>query len=107
MVADSSFIMDIVVKECSDVFRGISSLVDVAGGLGGATQTIAKAFPHVECSVLELPHVVANAPTDTNVKYITGDMFESIPSANAVFLKVRPYNRQIVLSLTLSIVMIF
>jgi len=57
--------------------------------------------------VLDLPHVVANAPTDTNVKYITGDMFESIPSANAVFLKVRPYNRQIVLSLTLSIVMIF
>ncbi|EES19810.1 hypothetical protein BDA96_09G208600 [Sorghum bicolor] len=87
MVADSSFIMDVVVKECSDVFQGISSLVDVAGGLGGATQTIAKAFPHVECSVLDLPHVVANAPTDTNVKYIAGDMFESIPSANAVFLK--------------------
>jgi len=89
MVADSSFIMDVVVKECGDVFQGISScLVDVAGGLGGATQTIAKAFPHVECSVLDLPHVVANAPTDTDVKYIAGDMFESIPSANSVFLKV-------------------
>ncbi|XP_066367347.1 O-methyltransferase ZRP4-like [Miscanthus floridulus] len=87
MVADSSFIMDVVVKECGDVFQGISSLVDVAGGLGGATQTIAKAFPHVECSVLDLPHVVANAPTDTDVKYIAGDMFESIPSANSVFLK--------------------
>jgi hypothetical protein len=107
MVTDSSFIMDIVVKECSDVFQGISSLVDVSGGLGGATQTIAKAFPHVECSVLDLPHVVANASTDTNVKYIAGDMFESIPSANGVFLKVRPYNRQIVLSLSLSIVMIY
>ncbi|XP_066382529.1 O-methyltransferase ZRP4-like isoform X2 [Miscanthus floridulus] len=88
MVADSSFIMDVVVKECGDVFQGISSLVDVAGGLGGATQTIAKAFPHVECSVLDLPHVVANAPTDTDVKYIAGDMFESIPSANSVFLKI-------------------
>jgi len=88
MVADSSFIMDVVVKECGDVFQGISSLVDVAGGLGGATQTIAKAFPHVECSVMDLPHVVANAPTDTDVKYIAGDMFESIPSANSVFLKV-------------------
>ncbi|CAD6333217.1 unnamed protein product [Miscanthus lutarioriparius] len=83
MVADSSFIMDVVVKECSDVFQGISSLVDVAG----TTQTIAKAFPHVESSVLDLPHVVANAPTDTDVKYIAGDMFESIPSANSVFLK--------------------
>ncbi|CAN6332407.1 unnamed protein product [Urochloa humidicola] len=87
MVADSGFIMDIVVKECSDVFEGITSLVDVAGGLGGATQAIAKAFPHVECSVLELSHVVASAPTGTDVKYIAGDMFESVPSANAVFLK--------------------
>ncbi|CAL4894421.1 unnamed protein product [Urochloa decumbens] len=87
MVADSGFIMDIVVKECGDVFKGISSLVDVAGGLGGATQAIAKAFPHVECSVLELSHVVASAPTGTDVKYIAGDMFESVPSANAVFLK--------------------
>ncbi|PWZ17654.1 O-methyltransferase ZRP4 [Zea mays] len=87
MVADSGFIMDVVVKECGDVFRGVGSLVDVAGGLGGATQTIAKAFPDVACSVLDLPHVVANAPTDTTVKYIAGDMFESIPSANVVFLK--------------------
>ena len=69
--------------------KGISSLVDVAGGFGGATQTIAKAFPHVECSVLDLAHVIASAPTNTNVKYIVGDMFESIPSANVVFLKVR------------------
>uniref|UniRef100_A0A804Q4S6 O-methyltransferase ZRP4 n=1 Tax=Zea mays TaxID=4577 RepID=A0A804Q4S6_MAIZE len=84
---DSGFIMDVVVKECGDVFRGVGSLVDVAGGLGGATQTIAKAFPDVACSVLDLSHVVANAPTDTTVKYIAGDMFESIPSANVVFLK--------------------
>ncbi|KAL6838574.1 hypothetical protein ACP4OV_031630 [Aristida adscensionis] len=87
MVSDSSFVMDIVVKECGDVFRGVSSLVDVAGGLGGAAQAIAKAFPHVKCSVLDLPHVIANAPVSTNVEYIAGDMFESIPSANAVFLK--------------------
>jgi hypothetical protein len=89
MVADSGFIMEVVVKECGDVFRGVGSLVDVAGGLGGATQTIAKAFPDMECSVLDLSHVVANAPIDTTVKYIAGDMFESIPSANVVFLKVR------------------
>ncbi|EES19806.1 O-methyltransferase ZRP4 [Sorghum bicolor] len=88
MVADSGFIMDVMVKECGDVFQGISgSLVDVAGGLGGATQAIAKAFPHIECSVLDLPNVVAVAPTDTDVKYIAGDMFESVPSANVVFLK--------------------
>ncbi|CAN6251317.1 unnamed protein product [Urochloa humidicola] len=87
MVADSNFITDIIIKEGSDVFQGINSLIDVAGGLGGAAHAISEAFPHLECSVLELPHVVANAPTGTKVKYIDGDMFESIPPANAIFLK--------------------
>ncbi|KAF8725494.1 hypothetical protein HU200_020021 [Digitaria exilis] len=88
MIRDSSFTMDIVIKECgSSVFQGLSSLVDVAGGLGGAAQSISKAFPHVECSVLDLPHVVANPGGGGGVKYIAGDMFESIPPANAVFLK--------------------
>nr|ACF84530.1 unknown [Zea mays] len=87
MVCDSSFVMDIVVKECGDVFRGLSSLVDVAGGLGAAALAISTAFPHVQCSVLDLPHVAANAPANTSVKYIAGDMFESIPPADAVFLK--------------------
>nr|CAB3461366.1 unnamed protein product [Digitaria exilis] len=87
MVSDSSFIMDIVIKECGDVFQGLSSLIDVAGGLGGAAQSISEAFPHVVCSVLDLPRVVAKAPTSSGVKYIAGDMFESIPPANAIFLK--------------------
>nr|TKW26355.1 hypothetical protein SEVIR_3G183200v2 [Setaria viridis] len=89
MVCDSSFIMDIVIKECGDVFRGLSSLIDVAGGLGGAAQSISKAFPHVTCSVLDLPHVVAKAASSTsaNVKYVAGDMFESIPPGNAILLK--------------------
>jgi hypothetical protein len=88
MVSDSRFIMDIVIKECADAFQGISSLVDVGGGLGGAAQTISKAFPNVKCSVLDLDHVVAKAPSGTDVQYIAGDMFESVPPANAMFLKV-------------------
>lgn len=88
MVSDSHFIMDIVVKECADAFQGISSLVDVGGGLGAAAQTISKAFPDVKCSVLDLDHVVAKAPSGTDVQYIAGDMFESVPPANAMFLKV-------------------
>ncbi|KAG8068018.1 hypothetical protein GUJ93_ZPchr0005g15709 [Zizania palustris] len=87
MVSDSTFIMDIVVKEHATVFEGISSLVDVGGGLGGAAQAISKAFPEVKCSVLDLGHVVAQAPSGTLVEYVTGDMFESVPPANAIFLK--------------------
>lgn len=87
MVSDSSFVMDIAIKECGHVFQGLSSLIDVAGGLGGAALAISTAFPHVQCSVLDLPNVIANALASTNVKYIAGDMFESIPQANAIFLK--------------------
>lgn len=88
MVADSRFLMPIMLRECGEVFRGIDSLVDVAGGHGGATATIAAAFPHIKCSVLDLPHVVAGAPSDVNVQFVAGNMFESIPPATAVFLKV-------------------
>ncbi|KAG8068011.1 hypothetical protein GUJ93_ZPchr0005g16274 [Zizania palustris] len=87
MISDSNFIMDIVVKEHGVVFEGISSLVDVGGGLGGAAQAISKAFPEVKCSVLDLGHVVTKAPSGTAVEYVAGDMFESVPPANAVFLK--------------------
>lgn len=91
MVSDSRVLMGIATREYGDVFQfqGITSLIDVAGGLGGATQAISKAFPHVKCSVLDLAHVVAKAPSGTDVQYIAGDMFESVPPANAVFLKVR------------------
>ncbi|TKV95707.1 hypothetical protein SEVIR_9G379733v4 [Setaria viridis] len=87
MAADTAFLMPIVLRECAEVFRGLTSLVDVAGGLGGAAATIAAAFPDLKCTVLDLPQVVAKAPSGTDVHYVAGDVFESIPPANAVFLK--------------------
>ncbi|CAO2042016.1 unnamed protein product [Urochloa humidicola] len=89
MAADSRFLMRIVLRECAcaEVFRGVGSLVDVAGGLGGAATAIARAFPEMECTVLDLPHVVANAPCGRTVRFVAGDMFHSIPPADAVFLK--------------------
>ena len=88
MAADSRFLVPIVVEECAGIFRGIDSLVDVAGGVGGAAATIAAAFPSLKCMVLDLPHVIAKAPSVSNVQFVAGDMFESIPPANAIFLKV-------------------
>jgi|UniRef100_A0A804MK97 hypothetical protein len=89
LLAESRFLMPIVLRECGDeVFRGIDSLVDVGGGHGGAAATIAAAFPHVKCSVLDLPHVVAGAPSDACVQFVAGNMFHSIPPATAVFFKV-------------------
>ncbi|XP_025881013.2 LOW QUALITY PROTEIN: acetylserotonin O-methyltransferase 1-like [Oryza sativa Japonica Group] len=87
-VADSSFLMEIALRERGDVvFRGLRSLVDVGGGHGGAAMAIAKAFPDIKCSVLDLPHVISQAPDDGTVCFIAGDMFEDIPPADAVLLK--------------------
>uniref|UniRef100_A0A0E0DZR6 O-methyltransferase domain-containing protein n=1 Tax=Oryza meridionalis TaxID=40149 RepID=A0A0E0DZR6_9ORYZ len=84
---DTSFVMDIAVREGGDVFRGLSSLVDVGGGHGAAAMAIARAFPHIKCSVLDLPQAISEAPADGMVNFVAGNMFEYIPPANAVFLK--------------------
>ena len=89
MAHDSSLLFDVLVKDCGDVFRGLGSLVDVGGGTGSTARAIAGAFPQVKCSVLDLPRVLDTVPKDGMVEFIAGDMFEYVPPANAVLLKVR------------------
>jgi hypothetical protein len=91
MACDGRFVMDVLVRDHRDVFRGLATLVDVGGGSGGAARAIAAAFPHVRCSVLELPHVVAGIPQGERggVEFVAGDMFENVPKADAVLLKFR------------------
>uniref|UniRef100_A0A0E0JNT4 O-methyltransferase domain-containing protein n=1 Tax=Oryza punctata TaxID=4537 RepID=A0A0E0JNT4_ORYPU len=92
MACDGRFVMDVLLRGHhggAQLFRGITSLVDVGGGSGGAAKAIAAAFPHVRCTVLELPHVVATAtPGDGSVEFVAGDMFDHVPKADAVLLKV-------------------
>ncbi|XP_072993084.1 trans-resveratrol di-O-methyltransferase-like [Typha latifolia] len=86
MASDGRFVMDVVVKEHGDVFHGVTSLVDVGGGIGAAARAIAEAF-EIRCSVLDLPHVVGNIAADGVVEFVGGNMFDRIPPADAVFLK--------------------
>ncbi|XAR72579.1 Trans-resveratrol di-O-methyltransferase [Bertholletia excelsa] len=65
----------------------LNSLVDVGGGTGTVARSIANAYPHLECSVLDLPHVVAGLEGSKNLNYVGGDMFEAIPRADAILLK--------------------
>jgi hypothetical protein len=88
MASDSSFVSDFIINEHGNVFQGISSLVDVGGGSGTVAIAITKAFPKIECIVLDLPQVVGHLPNNGSVKFVSGDMFSNIPSADAVFLKV-------------------
>ncbi|KAK9131945.1 hypothetical protein Scep_011473 [Stephania cephalantha] len=90
MAADSRVVSSVLVTECKDIFEGLTSLVDVGGGIGIMGIAIAKAFPDIECSVLDLPHVVASCKGSENLKFVAGDMFQAIPSADAVLLK---YNK--------------
>ncbi|OMP09955.1 O-methyltransferase, family 2 [Corchorus olitorius] len=69
-------------------FEGLKSLVDVGGGTGTVAKAIADAFPHLDCVVFDLPHVVAGLEGNGNFKYAGGDMFEAIPDADVVLLKV-------------------
>lgn len=81
-----------VIDECKGVFDGLESLVDVGGGTGTVAKAIAGAFPDMECTVLDQPHVVASLQGTNNLKFVGGDMFESVPPANAILLKVRTHN---------------
>ncbi|KAL6587732.1 Flavonoid 8-O-methyltransferase 1 [Orobanche minor] len=87
MASDARFVGSILVKECNHVFEGLETLVDVGGGTGTVARAIADGFPGLRCTVLELPHVVAGLEGSENLKFISGDMFELIPPADAVFLK--------------------
>ncbi|KAK4286114.1 hypothetical protein QN277_002720 [Acacia crassicarpa] len=87
MLCDSRLMSSAMLHEYKRVFVGIDSLVDVGGGTGTMAKAIAQSFPSMECTVLDLPHVVAGLKGTSNLNYIGGDMFEAIPNADAVLLK--------------------
>ena len=62
-------------------------MVDVGGGTGLTARTISEAFPQLKCTVFDLPHVVANLPEYRNLEFVGGDMFQSVPSADATLMK--------------------
>jgi precorrin-6B methylase 2 len=83
--------MGVVLAEYKDGFSCVGSLVDVGGGTGGMIAEIVKAHPHIKGINFDLPHVVAIAPTRQGVSHVGGDMFEAIPNADAIFMKVYMY----------------
>ncbi|XP_026453314.1 3'-hydroxy-N-methyl-(S)-coclaurine 4'-O-methyltransferase 2-like isoform X1 [Papaver somniferum] len=92
MSSDTRLAMPAVIRGCDKILRGLNSLVDVGGGNGTAMSYVVKAFPHVKCTVFDLPKVVERAQECHGVEFIGGDMFTSIPPADAVFLKFMLHN---------------
>ncbi|KAL6627784.1 hypothetical protein ACP70R_031510 [Stipagrostis hirtigluma subsp. patula] len=78
---------DVIIRECVDLFKGLQSLTDCCGGDGKTVRSIIKAFPHIKCTVLDLPRVIEKVPTDSVINFVAGDMFNLVPPAQAVMLK--------------------
>ena len=92
MASDARFVASLLTtnEESKGIFKGIISLTDVGGGIGTTAKAIAEAYPELKCTVLDLPHVVEGLEGNgSNLVYVGGDMFEAIPPAQAVLLKVR------------------
>ncbi|MCE3214920.1 hypothetical protein HAX54_000266 [Datura stramonium] len=87
MASDARSITSVLIEHCKGVFEGLNSLVDVGGGTGTVAKAISNEFPELKCSVFYLPHVVEGLEGSKNLSYIEGDMFKSIPSADAILLK--------------------
>ncbi|XP_048327138.2 desmethylxanthohumol 6'-O-methyltransferase-like [Ziziphus jujuba] len=65
----------------------IRTLVDVGGRTGRDLHEIVKANPHIKGINFDLPRIIAAAPTYEGVTNVAGDMFDSIPSGDALLLK--------------------
>ncbi|KAI5338192.1 hypothetical protein L3X38_017463 [Prunus dulcis] len=68
-------------------FWGLAAQQPKLGGTETMAKNIAKAFPNINCTVFDQPHVIANLQGTDNLDFVGGDMFLKIPPANAIFLK--------------------
>ncbi|XP_040367956.1 caffeic acid 3-O-methyltransferase isoform X2 [Rosa chinensis] len=85
----------IVIKKILDLYKGfehLKQLVDVGGGLGVTLSLITSRYPDIKGINFDLPHVIKDAPSYTGVDHVGGDMFASVPSGDAIFMKC--YTRQ-------------
>lgn len=70
-----------------DGFKEVNVLVHVGGGHGEVLSLITSAYPHIHAINYDLPRVIATAPTLPGIQHISGNLFESVPSADAIFMK--------------------
>ncbi|TXG63128.1 hypothetical protein EZV62_010122 [Acer yangbiense] len=80
----------IVIKNIVEVYRGfenVKQLVDVGGSLAVTLKAVTAKYPHIKGINFDLPHVIQHAPHYPGVEHVGGDMFESVPKGDAIFMK--------------------
>ncbi|KAI9119966.1 hypothetical protein K1719_008935 [Acacia pycnantha] len=73
-------------------FEGISTLVDVAGGIGQTLKMIISKYPSIQAINFDLPDVVQHAPPYPGIKHVGGNMFEGVPEGDAIMMKFTTHN---------------
>ncbi|XP_038888743.1 acetylserotonin O-methyltransferase-like [Benincasa hispida] len=79
-------ILPAVLQRCGEIFDGVGSLVDVGGGNGTCLSILVKACPWIKGINFDLPHVVSGSQEYEGVQHVGGNMFDSIPKADAAFI---------------------
>ncbi|KAM0043337.1 putative caffeate O-methyltransferase [Helianthus debilis subsp. tardiflorus] len=77
-------------KKIVDLYDGFSSLetlVDVGGGTGASLNMITSKHTSLKGINFDLPHVIEDATTYHGIEHVGGDMFESVPKGDAIFMK--------------------
>jgi len=94
MASDARVVVPAIIHGCPEVFDGLGSLVDVGGGNGTTLHMLVQAFPWLRGINFDLPHVVSEALEFHMVENVGGNMFESVPKADAAFLMVSTVTNQ-------------
>ncbi|KAM7256350.1 hypothetical protein ACFE04_012091 [Oxalis oulophora] len=75
------------ILEIYDGFTGIKTLVDVGGGNGSVLNMIISKYPHIKGINYDVPAVIEKSPPYPGIEHVAGNMFESVPRGDAIFIK--------------------
>ncbi|GMH18328.1 hypothetical protein Nepgr_020169 [Nepenthes gracilis] len=86
-MSDPSILITKRILEVYEGFEGLSSLVDVGGGIGTTLNMIISKYPMIKGINFDLPHVIKDSPHFPGIQHVGGDMFIRIPKGDAIILK--------------------
>ncbi|KAK9138125.1 hypothetical protein Sjap_008719 [Stephania japonica] len=81
---------DMTMTKVLDNYKGFDNLkvvVDLGGGIGTVLKMLISQYPNIRGINIDLPHVIARAPPISGVEHVVGDVFGSIPKADAILMK--------------------
>ncbi|KAM3245163.1 hypothetical protein ACQJBY_056475 [Aegilops geniculata] len=72
-----------VLRQCGELFEGLETLTDCGGGDGTTARSIVEAYPHIKCTVLDLPKLVLHFWSDEDCIKILAQCKKAVPPRDA------------------------